>query len=197
MIERPTLIIMAKAPRLGHGKSRLARDIGRVEAWRVNRRLNAHTLRAAADLRWRSVLCVAPDQALALDLPGVWPRAQPRIAQGRGDLGARMARALRRHRLVAMIGTDCPGLSRRHIAAAFEALRRKPFALGPTSDGGFWIIAARRGAEAARAMSGVRWSTRHAARDVIANLGRERVALVAALQDVDSAADLAAFSAKR
>lgn len=197
MIERPTLIIMAKAPRLGHGKSRLARDIGRVEAWRINRRFNARTLRAALDPRWRSVLCVAPDRALALDLPGVWPHALPRIAQGHGDLGARMARALKQHRLVAMIGTDCPGLSHRHIATAFQALRRKPFVLGPTHDGGFWIIAARRGADAAQAMAGVRWSTQHAAQDVIANLGRERMALIATLQDVDSAADLSAFSAKR
>jgi rSAM/selenodomain-associated transferase 1 len=190
MIERPTLIVMAKAPRVGVGKTRLARDVGVVEAWRINRALQAHTLRVARDGRWRTLLCVTPDEAVTLDLPGVWPGDVARVAQGEGDLGQRMARALAAQGCVAMIGTDCPGLRRRHVAAAFAALKRAPFALGPAQDGGFWLIAARDGAAAAGAMAGVRWSTRHAAKDVIANLGGRNVALLAMLGDVDRAADL-------
>ncbi len=197
MIERPTLIVMAKAPRLGLGKSRLAQGVGRAEAWRINRRLNALTLRVATDPRWRLLLCVTPDRSAALHLPGVWPRAVARSRQGRGDLGSRMARALAPQRAVAMIGTDCPQLTRAHIAGAFRALRRRRFAIGPSEDGGFWIIAARCGGDAARAMTPVRWSTRFAAADVIANLGAENVALLATLRDVDSAADLPALSARR
>jgi rSAM/selenodomain-associated transferase 1 len=190
MTKRPVVVIMAKAPRLGAGKSRLARDVGRVEAWRVNRRLHALTMRSAFDPRWRTVLCVAPDQALTLRAPGVWPDRCGRIPQGRGDLGTRMARALRRYRVVVMIGTDCPSLTRTDLASALAALRRRPFVLGPAHDGGFWLLAARNGAEAARAMLGVRWSTRHAAADVIANLGAGRVALLQMLRDVDVGADL-------
>ena len=190
MIERPTLIVMAKAPRVGVGKTRLARDIGSVEAWRINRALQAHTLRVARDGPWRTLLCVTPDEAVALALPGVWPRAVARLAQGAGDLGERMARALAGRRNVAMIGTDCPELRRAQVAGAFAALRRAPFALGPAADGGFWLIAARDGSACARAMSGVRWSTRHAATDVIANLGAANVALLETLRDVDTAGDL-------
>lgn len=186
----PTLIVMAKAPRLGAGKTRLAQEIGALEAWRINRALQAHTLRVAQDERWRTLLCVTPDAAVNWRLPGVWPDDVARIAQGEGDLGARMARALAPHRNVAMIGTDCPELTRAHIASAYRALRRTPFALGPAHDGGFWLIAARDGAAAARAMTGVRWSTKHAARDVIANLGPANVALLATLRDVDTAADI-------
>jgi rSAM/selenodomain-associated transferase 1 len=184
------LIVMAKAPRVGVGKTRLARDVGAVEAWRINRALQAHTLRVARDPRWRTLLCVTPDEAVGLELPGVWPREVARIAQGEGDLGERMARALARRRNVAMVGTDCPALTRAHVAAAFAALRRAPFALGPALDGGFWLISARDGAAAARAMAGVRWSTRHAAREVIANLGARKVTLLATLRDVDTGADL-------
>ncbi|MEZ5995108.1 MAG: TIGR04282 family arsenosugar biosynthesis glycosyltransferase [Hyphomonadaceae bacterium] len=187
---RPVLIVMAKAPRIGAGKTRLAAELGRVEAWRINRRLQSHALRVACGPRWRTLLCVAPDSATELALPGVWPRSVMRIAQGRGDLGQRMARAFARRRMVAMIGTDCPVLTRAHIRSAFDALRRAPFALGPAEDGGFWLIAARSGAAAARAMANVRWSTRHAARDVIANIGASRVALLATLRDIDVAADL-------
>jgi uncharacterized protein len=190
MIERPTLIVMAKAPRVGVGKTRLAKDVGAVEAWRINRALQAHTLRAARDGRWRTLLCVTPDDAVDWRLPGVWPEDVARAAQGEGDLGARMARALAGRRNVAMIGTDCPQITRAHIASAYRTLRRAPFALGPARDGGFWLIAARDGGAAARAMAGVRWSTEHAARDVIANLGARNVALLDTLTDVDTATDL-------
>lgn len=189
MTERATLIVMAKAPRIGHGKSRLAAEVGAVAAWRMNCALQARTMRAASDPRWRTLLCVAPDDAVALDMPRIWPRSFPRNAQGEGDLGERLARVLAPHRRVAVIGTDCRDITRAHIASAFTALRRAPFALGPAADGGFWLLAARSGAEAAPAMSGVRWSTKHAAKDVVRNLGA-RVALLATLRDVDVAADL-------
>ena len=187
---KPTLIVMARAPRLGAGKTRLAKEIGAVEALRINRALQAHTLRVARDSRWRTLLCVTPDAATDWRLPNVWPDDIPRIAQGEGDLGQRMARALAPHRAVAMIGADCPQLMSAHIASAFAALRRAPFALGPAADGGFWLIAARKGVDAGRAMTAVRWSTKFAARDVTANLGAKNVARLATLRDVDTAADL-------
>lgn len=202
MIERPTLIVMAKAPRLGIGKIRLAAEIGRVEAWRINRALQNRTLREALDPRWRTLLCVTPDAAVTLALPSVWPerRSAQRVPQGAGDLGQRMARAFAHRRWTAMIGVDCPMLRRRHIASAFAGLRRAPFALGPSTDGGFWLIAARDGDRVAGAMSGVRWSSAHAAADVIANMGAHNVAMLETLTDVDAAADLRywrALSAKR
>jgi uncharacterized protein len=193
MIEpKPTLLIMAKAPRVGQGKSRLARDIGRVEAWRINRALHAHTLKLSRDARWQTILCVAPDSALNIHLPGVWPKQVVRLGQGRGDLGARLARVLRARRFVAVAGTDCPAVSPAHIAAAFRALRQRRFALGPTPDGGFWILAARSGLTAALGMTPVRWSSAHAAADVMRNLGAGNIALLATLRDIDTGADLRA-----
>jgi|CXWL01.1.fsa_nt_gi rSAM/selenodomain-associated transferase 1 len=198
MIERPTLIVMAKAPRVGVGKQRLARDVGKTEAWRINRTLHAATLRAARDSRWRTLLCVTPDRAVS-DAINVWPRGVARIAQGGGDLGARLARALASRRNVAVVGTDCPQLSRAHILSAFAALNRASFALGPTPDGGFWVLAARDGRAAACAMASVRWSSAYAASDVLHNLAHARVAILETLNDVDVAADLPAVqrSARR
>lgn len=198
MIERPTLIVMAKAPRLGQGKSRLAAELGRVEAWRINRALHTLTLRAAHDPRWRTLLCVTPDSAVATMIPRVWPRKVARVAQGRGDLGARLARAFNGRRRVAVIGTDCPAISRAHIAAAFKALTQTQFAMGRAEDGGFWLLAARDGRAAAQAMTGVRWSTARAADDVLRNLGEASVQMLPTLRDVDVSADLAAYrEAKR
>lgn len=189
---KPTLVVMAKAPLLGGGKTRLAADVGPVEAWRVNRRLQARTMRVAGDPRWSTILSLAPRAALPLTLPGIWPSWLPRERQQGSDLGARLAHALRPRRWVAVIGTDALGLTRAHIAAAFAALRRAPFAIGPAVDGGFWLFAARSGRDAAAAMAGVRWSTPQAAADVIGNLGGRPVERLATLRDVDTAADLKA-----
>lgn len=196
MTERPTLIIMAKAPRVGVGKSRLAAGVGRTEAWRINRGLHARTMGLARDARWGAVLCVTPDCATRQPI-SVWPSSLPRMPQGGGDLGARLARALSGRRTVAVIGTDCPQVTRGHIRQAFAALKQASFALGPACDGGFWLLAARSGDAAARAMANVRWSSEYAAEDVLRNLGARDVVLLPTLRDVDVAEDLSAYRSAR
>src|SRR5688572_23038451 len=109
---KPTLIIMAKTPRVGVGKQRLAAEVGRVEAWRVARLLHAKTLHAVRDPRWRTLLCVTPDRDARGDA----------LAQGRGDLGERLARALAPYSNVAVIGTDCPLITRALVWRSFRAL---------------------------------------------------------------------------
>jgi uncharacterized protein len=188
-----TLIVMAKAPALGRGKTRLARDAGRVAALRINRALHAHTLRVACAGRWRVILAVSPDRARADRLPGVWPSHLARIAQGGGTLGARLARVMGRVRgHVAVIGTDCPDLDARDVAAAFKALGRAPVAVGPALDGGFWILAARRACDVTRAFRDVRWSTQHTLDDLEKGLRAPSVRL-RTLSDIDTLEDWRAF----
>jgi len=187
MTER-TLIVMARAPRLGQGKTRLAREAGRAEALRINRALQAHTLRVAIDARWRTVIAVTPDRAQVPVQAHV-----ARVPQGRGDLGMRMARAMLSARgAVAIVGTDCPEMTRADVAAAFAALRRAPVAIGPARDGGFWLLAAHRARDAVHAFEGVRWSSAHAMHDVIARLN-VRVATLRTLSDIDTLADWRAY----
>jgi hypothetical protein len=151
--------------------------------------MHAHTLRVARDARWRTLLAVSPDVAVRDQAPGVWPRDVQRIAQGPGDLGARMVRVMRSVAgRVAIIGTDCPAMRRSDIEAAFAALRTASVAIGPAEDGGFWILAARRAAEVVGALGGVRWSSAHAMADVIARLPGS-VAMLRALRDVDTLDD--------
>lgn len=190
---RPRLIVMAKAPAAGRVKTRLGREIGMVEAaWWYRHQLTA-LLRRLDDPRWQTVLALAPDAAA----PGPWPAQMPRIGQGRGDLGQRMARLLTlpHPAPVCLVGGDIPGLGPAHIARAFTALGRAEAVFGPAEDGGFWLVGLRHGAQApARLFRGVRWSGPHALADSIATLGGRRHALTDRLRDVDTAADLAGVS---
>ena len=64
------------------------------------------------------------------------------------DLGERMKLAfqqeLRHHSKVAIIGTDSPTFPAEQISKAFEALDRHEIVLGPSEDGGYYMIALRR-----------------------------------------------------
>lgn len=191
---RPTLIVFARAPAIGVGKSRLARDVGRVEAWRLGRGFAQGTLRRLCDPRWRTVVRLTPDRGQA---PPDWPRSllEP---QGRGGLGERLQRAIRVHAgsAVAVVGTDAPELKVRDVASAFQAARGGGAAIGPARDGGFWILAL--GPRHARrvALPGVRWSTAYTLADTERALGGP-VRRLRTLVDVDDASSLAEWRARR
>jgi rSAM/selenodomain-associated transferase 1 len=175
------LILFARLPRLGSGKRRLARDIGAVAALRFERLMLARSLRRfGRDRRWQLRMAVTPDRAAR-----GWPGRFPVLPQGGGDLGERMQRAMAAcpPGPVVLIGTDIPGLTAAHIAEAFALLARHDVAFGPASDGGFWLAGAR---HRPPKFGAVRWSTRHALEDVLANLPRSvSVGFAATLDDVD------------
>jgi rSAM/selenodomain-associated transferase 1 len=194
-VRRPRVLVMAKEPRPGRVKSRLARDIGTIDAVWWYRRRCRDLLRELRDPRWQTVLAVTPDRAGPQSR--VWPDDVPRIGQGPGDLGDRMGRLLRSMPPgpVLIVGTDIPGLRRHHIARAFRALGSAEAVIGPATDGGFWLIGLSRTRPVPAAIfTGVRWSTPQARADTIRSLGAARLALVDELQDVDTAADIAAYS---
>jgi len=180
---RPTLIVFARTPAVGVGKTRLARDVGAVEAWRVYRMLSTRLLWRLRDPRWRLVVSLAGGRS-----DPAWPRliVEP---QGRGDLGQRLARALRAHAggPVAVVGTDVPEMTRARVAGAFRARS----AIGPARDGGFWLLALTPGQARRAALPGVRWSSPHALADVAALIPGLR--LLETLADIDTGEDLAAW----
>jgi len=186
----PRLIIMAKSPKAGCIKRRLAGEIGTTKATRFARICLAHTLlKLARDKRWRTVLAVAPDSETRASS---WPRAAAgieRLPQGPGDLGQRMQRLFRRlpPGPAIIVGSDIPGLTAREIAKAFHCLRGIDAVLGPAADGGYWLVGLRRSPRMLAPFRGVRWSSPHALADTLANLEGRKVEAVATLSDVDTA----------
>jgi len=189
------LVIMVKAPRFGTVKTRLAAGVGRLAAWRFYRGATARLLRRMQKGRWQVWLSVTPDQYV--EDGRFWPALLDRIPQGRGDLGARMARPARTlpPGPVVVIGSDVPGISVPHIEAAFRALDSHGAIVGPAADGGYWLIGlARRPAPInrlwPRLYADVRWSGPYALADTLAGLDRRlKVASLVTLSDVDTAED--------
>jgi uncharacterized protein len=188
---KPTLLIFAKAPRMGLSKTRLAAGIGMARAWRVKRALDALTCRVARSDAWSTMLSIAPQRDVGGSFVGAWPSDLARIGQGQGDLGARMARALRRFGQgpVCIIGSDLPDLTTRDLADAFEALKRHDVVFGPATDGGFWLIGMRARCARQANLDGIKWSNAQTLADTLAALPSSwRVGLLREMEDVDDAA---------
>lgn len=196
------LVIFARTPQFGRVKRRLARDVGMAEATHFYRAsLGRQIEMMARDPRWTVWLFVTPDTEMRHP---AWrgavppPRVRP---QGRGDLGQRMQKPF--HTLppgpVVLVGSDIPGMRPCHIAHAFRLLGRHELVLGPASDGGFWLIGARRRRPLPRGLfAGVRWSTAHALADTRAKVPTAISAGEAdTLDDIDTADDLRRYKLKR
>lgn len=181
---RDTVIVFARAPRLGTVKRRLAREIGDRAALRFHRLTLTALLRGLTGCRRFDVaLAVTPDRAHVRVPWGV-----ERIGQGRGDLGQRMSQALGRYRRVALMGCDIPQAGADDVRAAFRGLGRADAVFGPAADGGYWLIALgpRRPGDL---FGGTRWSTEHALADTLRQFRNHRVGFIRTLSDVDTAAD--------
>lgn len=194
------LVIFAREPRLGAVKRRLARDVGAHKALAFYRgQLFSLMRRLGGDPRWTPWLAVTPDRAAGK--PGLWPPGFRLIGQGRGDLGARMARVFRTlpPGPVVIVGSDIPGVTPAHIAEAFAALARAEAVIGPSTDGGYWLIGLRRRAAPPPGLfRNVRWSGPYAYADTRATLPRSfRVARLAELDDVDDGRDYARLMAHK
>jgi rSAM/selenodomain-associated transferase 1 len=182
-----TLVLFVRAPQLGTGKRRLARDIGDIAALRFERAMIALLLpRLAKNGRWRLRLAVTPDNACLRARH--WCGRVEVVGQGAGDLGIRMRRALETcpPGPVVLVGADIPALGARHVAAAFRLLGSHDLVFGPAEDGGFWLVGARHPRRLPPLFEQVRWSGPDALADTLAGLPRRiKVGYAEQLEDVD------------
>ncbi|WP_417258387.1 TIGR04282 family arsenosugar biosynthesis glycosyltransferase [Celeribacter sp.] len=161
---------MVKEPHPGRVKTRLGWDIGHVNAAHWYRHQTLRTIRRLQSPKWDLVLAVSPDvEGLT---SRIWPAHIPRIAQGLGNLGTRMVRIFRtlRPHPVCIIGSDIPTIRPRDIEASFAGLGSFDATIGPSPDGGYWLVGLRNSrAVPSGFMDGVRWSSRFARADTLAS----------------------------
>ena len=156
------VLILAKAPRPGFAKTRLAPLLGVQGAAALQARLLKHALKTAREASLGAIeLHGAPaDDDFLRYCAGQYGAAL--IPQTEGDLGERMSaalgRALERDAYAMLIGTDCPALTARHLRLAARSLEEgHDAAFAPTEDGGYALIALRRCDP--RLFEAIAWST--------------------------------------
>lgn len=159
-IAASAILVFARAPVPGAAKTRLIPRLGEWGAARLQARLTARALRTARATGMHVELYAAPNGNHPF-FRHVARTEQIRIERQRGeDLGERMRgafeRALRRHRFVVLIGTDCPALVARDLRRAVRLLQGSCDAvIAPAEDGGYGLIALRR--VRAEIFQGIEW----------------------------------------
>ncbi len=163
---KTALAVYLKAPQPGRVKTRLARDSGRSAATELYRAFvrdtlawvggcKVDTLRAEFSPPEQRPLCASLLPRKMLSRFALCPQAD-------GDLGARMAATFASmfasgcERAV-IIGTDCPLLGQQEIISAFKALKTCDLVLGPSGDGGYYLIGLSR--PAPEIFRNIPWST--------------------------------------
>jgi len=150
MVEnRPNLrlVVMAKRPVPGAVKTRLS-STGLVDPGRAAQLAGAMLrcfLDRIVDLGEVIVAITGEDAAEAVG-PAPW-EGLPTMEQGAGSLGERIDRVWARlgsDRPVAFFGGDSPDVPADALAAIAPALDTHDVALGPSTDGGYWTLAASR-----------------------------------------------------
>ena len=192
--------MFAKYWRPGAVKTRLAGAIGDVAAAEVYLRFIETLLARLGGSAVRQQLCYWPEEAAgefhALPL-GAWQL----VPQTSGDLDARMrhyfeaafADGVER---VVLIGSDSPDLPREYIAQAFEQLQSHAVVLGPSDDGGYYLVGAAGGVPPI--FDGIDWSSPRVWPQTLARLSDAGIKHfeLPSWYDVDELADLQRLVAK-
>ncbi len=143
--KKALICVFAKPPVPGKVKTRLGAEIGDAYAAALARAFLKDTWALVSSLKWaRAILATTEDTANAFGLSGevnLW-------LQGDGDLGRRLEhiiqRGLAEADCVIAVGADSPGLPERLLVEAHERLAKTDAVLGPSDDGGFYLIALKR-----------------------------------------------------
>lgn len=206
------LILMSRAPVAGQTKTRLspplspeaARDfhvaclndlLAEGRAWQ-----RARAARGGAPVHLH-LFVTPPASQPAFRGAGVrWPKDYAAHNQRGDTLGARMMHAIRRVQSrarrpagVLLMGTDLPLLTAAHLDEAAEALPRSDVVFGPTTDGGYYLIAVKEDPMGLFDVSS--WGGALVLQQSLlaARMRGKTAALITALPDADTADDLRAI----
>ncbi len=135
------LAIFFRYPILGAVKKRLEVSVGQQEALRIYKQLLFHTLNVAKSTEFPVIYVV--DQFSNSDSELVVDPTNSILQEG-DDLGQRMSLAFsqleNKSNKVVLIGADIPHISKHIINDAFTLLDHVDYVIGPSFDGGFYLI---------------------------------------------------------
>lgn len=187
------LLLFVKHPVPGQTKTRLAAGIGHERALAAYGALLRH-LRQQAEATQAEVAVFYGNERPADDLWAEtgWPR---QLQQGQ-DLGARMQQAFawgfaQGYRRIVLVGSDIPALTHQIIDEALAQLQTHPVAIGPATDGGYYLIGLSQ--PFYRVFTHKTWSTPSVLSDTLADLAAAGLTpyFAPTLRDVDTVEDLA------
>ena len=145
--------MMAKWHAYGRCKTRLSRDIGKICSANVQRKMTEHTVSVAKSIEKMGLI------EISIAISGLGFKKSKRWSnelgirnfnlQGKGCLGEKMRRQIliekknsfKKTRNIIFIGTDLPDFCHMDLLNTLSKLKKNDLILGPSNDGGYWLIA--------------------------------------------------------
>ena len=183
------LIIFLRFPEWGRVKTRLADTVGPDKALLIYKELSEITLRLASHLPIPAYLFYENEL----------PAEKERIPsfhyqlQTEGNLGDKIIHALtyvrERHQKIVIIGSDCPDLMPSDFITTIDLLDRADFVLGPSEDGGYYLLGCRE--VIPEIFESISWSTSEVLRETVAKIESKGLtySLLRKLADIDTEDD--------
>jgi len=183
-------IVFVRNPELGKVKTRLAKTIGDKKALNIYILLLKHTESVLQKVSSDKVVYYSEE----IQNNDLWSNRcfQKKLQKG-NDLGERMQHAFEMafkegYEKVVIVGSDLFDLKAVHIENAFKALENHDLVIGPSLDGGYYLLGMKVLHPAV--FKNKQWGTDSVLETTLKNLEQENVKLLEALNDIDTFEDL-------
>ena len=184
------LIIFTRNPEPGKVKTRLAKDVGNITAFKIYNFLLKHTVSVTKNLTVRKEVYYS--EAIAQN--DIWDHEiyAKKLQQGEG-LGERMKNAFEEgfkngYQNIIIIGSDLYDLQREDLEKAFQLLREKDAVIGPATDGGYYLLGMNQ--LFPEVFEDKEWGTSSVLEDTLKDLKEKNIGLLEARNDVDYYSDI-------
>ncbi len=180
------LIVFIKNPEEGKVKTRIAKTEGNAKALDIYNKLITICLKNISTTNTRRLLYFT--DYIDNHIGKVSDNVERYIQEGE-DLGEKMSNAIRNslknNQKILLIGSDCPYLNGIHIQNALKALDEHDVVIGPTYDGGYYLIGMKK--HQPKLFEDIQWSTENVMTDTIKKLNTESLSyfLLEKLNDID------------
>lgn len=187
----PVIILMTRIPQPGTAKTRLIPLLGGEGAAQLQQAM-------CRDIGALLASCEYPKHIFYTDgkdddLPGLLGHAFPAAEQKGEDLGARMAHAFttvfaQDYDKAVMLGSDLPHLPIKYIHQAIQQLKTHDAVIGPSPDGGYYLIGFNQGIFNVDFFAGQQWGTQTVLEGTMQRFDENdlSVFLLPELQDIDT-----------
>ena len=184
-----------KVPKPGFVKTRLAKDIGNEKACYIYRQLVEKTVQTIIQTSIDFEIHYTPkndlmflESWLGIDL--IY------FPQSEGELGEKMNYSMDKvfqkgYQKVVLVGSDIPGLTENIFINAFANMYGNPV-LGPTNDGGYYLIGSDKDNYHSSFFNEIQWSTSFVLDQTISQMAKKGYSpnFMTVLNDVDTINDL-------
>lgn len=197
------LVILTKAPQPGRSKTRLVPPLSYAEAAQLARALLFDQLESLTTFRGARLFIAFTPETAAGFFKGFISQGFTSFAQRGGSLGERMSHAFEHlfassFEKVILIGSDLPTIPVKFFHQAYALMEKSAdVVLGPSADGGYYLIGMRRMIPAI--FADIAWSSADVLTQTIHkldNLGLKHE-LLSEWYDIDTAKDLERLRSQR